>query len=318
LINYIIRRLLQALIVVVLVTLLVFLAMHLLPGDPITLYVTENQLAVFGQEQIDFLKHQYGLDKPMIVQYFNWMKGLFQGNLGRSVLFQVDSKDLILQRIPITLQIGIAAFILDILIGVPAGIISAARRSKFIDTLITFFANIGITIPNFWLGFILVYIFSLQLKILPVQGYTSPFTDIGMNIKQLILPVFCLSVTGIAGIVRQTRSSMLEVINQDYIRTAWSKGLTERAILFKHALKNGMIPVMTLLGMRVRTIIGGTVLIETVFNLPGIGRLATDSLFAQDYQVVQSITVLIAVTAVVSNLVVDLLYGVFDPRIRYA
>lgn len=315
---YIVRRLLQAIIVLILVTLMVYLAMNLLPSDPLTIYVTEQQVAGFGPEKIEQLKQELGLDKPVIIRYFDWLGGLFHGNLGRSLLYEMDASELIALRLPVTLQVGLMAFVINALIGIPAGVISAARRSKFIDNFITFFANIGITVPSFWLGYILVFIFALKMELLPVYGYTSPFEDLGMNIKQMILPVICLSVHGIAGIARQSRSSMLEVISQDYIRTAWSKGLTEWKILMKHALKNGMIPVITFLGLSVRAVIGGTVIIETVFEMQGIGRLATNSVFAQDYQVVQAVVLMIAFFVTVTNLAVDLLYGVIDPRIRYS
>lgn len=315
--TYIVKRLLQALLVLIIVTLLVFLAMHLLPGDPITLYVTEQQAAGFTPEKIAMIKHQYGLDKPLMLQYVDWIGGLFQGKMGKSLVYDMDTGIMIRQRLPVTIELGVLALIVNVVIGVPAGIICAARRSKFIDSFITFFANIGITVPSFWLGYLLVYLFALKLRILPVYGYTPPLEDIGMNLKQMILPVICLSAPGIAGIARQTRSSMLEVINQDYIRTAWSKGLSERAILMKHALKNGLIPVLTFIGLSVRIIIGGAVIIETVFNLQGIGRLATDAVTGQDYQVVQAVVLMIAFFITVTNLVVDLLYGVLDPRIRY-
>ncbi len=210
------------------------------------------------------------------------------------------------------------ALFISIIIGIPAGVICAVRRGKWIDTVVTVLANIGITVPVFWLGVMLVYLFSLQLHWLPVQGYTSPFQDLGKSVRQLIMPIFCLSIFPIASITRQTRSSMLEVMRQDYIRTAWSKGLKERIIVSKHALKNALIPVVTLLGMSLSHIIGGSVIIETVFNIPGMGRMAVNAVFAHDYPVVQGFIFLIAVLIVTVNLIVDISYGWLDPRIRYS
>jgi len=179
-------------------------------------------------------------------------------------------------------------------------------------------SNIGITIPTFWLGLMLVYLFSLTLHWLPVQGYTSPFVDPVQNLRQCAMPIFCLAIAPLAMITRQTRSSMLEVTRQDYIRTAWSKGLTERIIVMRHMLKNSLIPVITLLGISMSNIIGGSVVIETVFNIPGMGRMAVNAVFAHDYPVVQGTVLLIALTVLLINLIVDISYGWFDPRIRYA
>jgi peptide/nickel transport system permease protein len=263
------------------------------------------------------MRHQYGLDKSMIVQYFDWLGGVFHGDFGRSILNHVPVADEIFRRVPITLNIGLPAFILGIIFGVPAGIICAIRRGKSIDTLVTTLSNIGITIPVFWLGFLLIYIFGLQLKWLPVQGYTSPFDNLWLNIKQLILPVICLAVFPVASTSRQTRSSMLDVMKNDYIRTAWSKGLKENVIILRHAVKNSLIPVVTLSGMGLSMIIGGSVIDETVFNIPGMGRLAVQAVFSQDYPYVQAVVLFVAVVVLLANLITDIAYGWLDPRIRY-
>jgi len=196
-------------------------------------------------------------------------------------------------------------------------VISAVRRGTWLDTIVTILANIGITVPIFWLGIILMYIFALELKWLPVFGYTSPFNDFWMSTRQLVMPVFCLAIFSLSSIIRQTRSSMLEVMRQDYIRTAWSKGLRERVVIYRHALKNGLIPVITLIGMSLSMVIGGSVLIETVFNIPGLGRALVTAVFTKDYQVVQGFSLIIAAVVLVTNLIVDISYGWFDPRIRY-
>jgi peptide/nickel transport system permease protein len=316
---YIIRRLLLGILVLVLVTVLVFLVMRLLPGDPLTLYISQSQLSS-GQltvDQLAELRHEFGLDKPLAMQYIDWIKGVFHGDFGKSVFYATEVSTLIRERMPITLYLGALAFIFSSIVGVLFGIICAIRRGKWIDSVVTVLANTGITIPSFWFGILLIYIFSLQLHLLPTGGYVSPFTDFAKNIRQAIMPVFCLSLFSIASLTRQTRASVLEVVKQDYIRTAWSKGLRERVIIFRHTIKNALIPVTTIIGVQVSLIFGGSVLIETVFNIPGMGRLLTQSVFQHDYQVVQAGVLIVAVVVTLSNLIVDISYGWFDPRIRY-
>jgi peptide/nickel transport system permease protein len=317
-ITYIIRRLLQTLVVLTIVSILVFLGIRMLPGNPILMLVSSNELQQYSEEKIKALEHEFGLDKPMAVQYFTWLSGVFtRGDLGQSILHGKPVTNLIIFRFPITFHLGITALILAIIIGVPAGIVCAVRRGKWEDSVVTLLANLGITIPSFWLGMLLIYVFGLYFRVLPVFGYISPFTNFWMSMKMIIMPVICLALFPIASITRQTRSSMLEVMRQDYIRTAWSKGLKEVIIIVKHALKNGLIPVITLLGMNVGIIIGGSVLIETVFNIPGMGRLAVDAITNQDYPIVQGVVLLIATAVALTNLFVDLSYGWLDPRIRY-
>jgi peptide/nickel transport system permease protein len=317
-ITYIIRRLLMAAIVLVIVSLLVFFAMRLLPGDPIRMLVTQSAKQSFSEEQIQLLRHEAGLDRPMFVQYVSWVGNIFKGDLGKSILSHTPVASDIFKRLPITLHIGLTAFVIGLILGIPAGVICAMKRGKFIDTFVTTLSNIGITIPTFWLGVMMIYLFGLYFKVLPVMGYTSPFTDLGMCTKQLIMPVICEALFPLAANARQTRSSMLEVMKQDYIRTAWSKGLREQVIILRHALKNGLIPIVTLSGMGLSMIIGGAVIIEQVFNIPGMGRLAINSILNQDYPYVQGITLITATTVLLVNLLVDLSYGWFDPRIRYS
>jgi peptide/nickel transport system permease protein len=315
--SYIIRRLIQSVIVILIVTIMVFVGMRLLPGDPIYLLFNPNQLQNMTREQLDKIRHDAGLDRPMVIQYFDWLGGVFKGDLGESILTKEPvSKDLA-KRIPITAYIGALAFVIAVIIGIPAGIISAIRRGTWLDSLVTTLANLGITVPIFWAGIMLMWAFAVKLDWLPTSGFTSPFDDFWLSTKKLVMPVFCLSVFTIAGNARQARSSMLEVLRQDYIRTAWSKGLRERAVIMRHALKNSLIPVVTLAGMGIAGIFGGSVLIEQVFNIPGMGRLAVDSLFQHDYTYVQGITLVMTGIVVFSNLLVDLSYGWLDPRIRY-
>lgn len=314
---YIIHRLIHALIVVFIVTLLVFFLMHLLPGDPILLFLTEEQLAELSDEDIMLIRHDFGLDKPIVVQYWDWLSGIVRGDFQESMFYRMPVSTMIIKALPITLHLGMLAFLLAVILGIPMGVISAVRRATKLDTILTVLANIGITIPSFWLAFLLIYIFGLKAGVLPVFGYESPFEDFWLNTRQIILPVFCLSIFGLASAARQTRSSMLEVSQQDYIRTAWSKGLSERVVILKHALKNGIIPVLALKGVSLSHVIGGSVFIETIFNIPGMGRLAVNAVLNQDYMVVQGVTLVIAVVVTIVNLLVDLSYGWIDPRIRY-
>jgi peptide/nickel transport system permease protein len=314
---YIIRRFLQSIIVIIVLSILIFLAMRILPGDPISMFVSRESQQVLTQGQIDIARHEYGLDKPLAVQYFVWMGGVMHGDLGKSLFYRKNVTEIISKRVPVTLYIGLIAFVISNLLGVLTGLVAAVRRGKAMDLIVTIGANIGITMPTFWLGIIMIYILGLQLKWLPIMGYTSPLEDFWLSTKQIVMPVICLGIFPLAAISRQTRSSMLEIIGQDYIRTAWSKGLKERVIVVKHVLRNGLIPVITLSGMQVGTILGGAVIIETVFNISGMGRLAVDALFSLDYQVIQGVVLLIGTMVVFTNFIVDLTYGWFDPRIRY-
>jgi peptide/nickel transport system permease protein len=316
-VNYIIRRFIQSIIVILIVTILVFAGMRLLPGDPIYMLFNPNQIQNMTHEQLDQIRHEHGLDRSMAVQYFDWLGGVFKGNIGNSILTEEPISVDLAKRIPITAYIGVLAFLLALILGIPAGIISAIRRGTWLDSIVTTLANLGITVPIFWLGIMLMWLFAVRLHWLPTSGYTSPFKDFELSTRMLIMPVICEAIFAIAGNCRQARSSMLEVLRQDYIRTAWSKGLRERAVITGHALKNSLIPIVTLAGMGIAGIFGGSVLIEQVFNIPGMGRLLVDSLFQHDYTYVQGITLVMTAIVVFSNLLVDLSYGWLDPRVRY-
>lgn len=315
---YIIRRLLIGILIIFLVTLIVFFVIRLLPGDPLIIYL--GQQATSGSVsavQLDALRHEYGLDRPLIVQYGNYLSDLFHGNLGTSIYYHEKISSLLADRLPITLTLGLTAFVLSTIFGIILGVLAAIRRGTWIDTLVTGSANLGITIPVFWLGLLLMYVFGLKLAWLPIAGYVSPFSNFVEGVKTMVLPVFCLGLNSLAGTARQTRSSMLEVVRQDFIRTAWSKGLSEQVVILRHALKISLIPVVTLMGMGIGYVIGGSVLVETVFAIPGLGRLLTQSIFAQDYTVIQAGVLVISAIIVVANLIVDISYGWIDPRIRY-
>ena len=315
---YIMRRLLMTLIVLLLVTLIVFFVIRLLPGDPLLIFVAQSQTTgSMSMKEVEHLRVEFGLDKPILVQYVLWMWGILHGDLGMSINYHEDVGKLMAERFPVTLCLGIPAFVLSIVLGILLGLVAALRRGTWIDAIATSFANIGITIPVFLLGLLLIYQFGLRLGWLPIAGYTSPFENLWLFTKKAIMPVICLSIVGLAMNARQMRSSVLEVIQQDYVRTAWSKGLRERVIVSRHILKNSLIPVITLMGIGVGFLFAGSVLVETIFAIPGVGRLLVTSVFAQDYVVVQSGTLVIAVIIMLSNLIVDISYGWLDPRIRY-
>jgi len=308
----------QAILVIIIVTFLVFIVIRLLPGDPILIYLSSQDIQTLTIEQIEAAKAQFGLDKSLFLQYFNWIGDLLRGDLGMSIFYYQKVSGLISERLPVTLILGIIAFIFSHVIGVIAGTISALRRGKWIDTIVTVIANIGITVPSFWMGILLIYFFGLKLDWFPRFGYISPVTDITAFLHHAVLPVICLAVFPLASVARQTRSSILEVAQQDYIRTAWSKGLKEQSIIIKHMLKNGLIPIVTLSGIGLSYILGGSVLIETVFNIPGMGRLAVEAIQSQDYSIIQAIILFTAVMVVLVNFLVDVTYGWLDPRIRYS
>jgi peptide/nickel transport system permease protein len=310
---FIIRRALLSVIVLLLITILAFSLIHIMPGDPAVSALGMDA----SREQLDKLRKELWLDRPLLVQYGHWLSNAIHGDLGKSIIYRENVLGMITNRLPKTIHLALLALILGTTLGVSAGVISAIRRGKILDSVITLSANIGIAIPIFWLGILGIYSLGLKLGWLPIQGYTSPFDDFWMSIQKAIMPVICLSIPSIAVLARQTRSSMLEVIRQDYIRTAWAKGLKERVIMSRHALKNALIPVVTLLGIQLRTLFGGSVLVETVFNIPGMGRLLVNSVITKDFIIVQATVFVIAILVLLANLLVDISYGWLDPRIRY-
>jgi peptide/nickel transport system permease protein len=314
LLTYIVRRLLLSVVVLFLVTVLSFAIIQIIPGDPAALMLGSEA----SREQIADLRHDLYLDRPVVVQYWHWVSHAVTGDLGKSLKYQESVTKIIAERIPVTLNLTILSLILSVILGIGAGIICAVRRGSALDAIVTVLANLGIAVPTFWLGILGIYFFGLKLGWLPIQGYISPFEDFWLSIRKDIMPVICLAIPSIAVLARQTRSSMLDVIRQDYIRTAWSKGLKERAIIMTHALKNALIPIITLLGLQLRLVVGGSVVVETVFNIAGMGRLIVSSTFARDFVTIQAVTLIIAIVVLFANLIVDISYGWLDPRIRYS
>lgn len=317
LLTYIARRIILALIIVLLVSFAIFILIRMLPGDPIEMIISASQLENYTQEQIDAIRRDRGLDKPVLVQYVVWLGQMLRGDFGNSIVRNFNVGSEMSTKITVTMIVGLTAFLLGLVIGPLLGIISAVRSGKFIDSLVTVIANIGITIPTFWLGILLIFFFGLRLKILPLYGYTFPWDNLGMSIKQSILPIFVLALSPIASSARQMRASVLEVLGEDYTRTAWAKGLNERKVTWRHVIKNALMPVITLQGTMLRNVIGGAVVVETVFVIPGMGKFLVDGVLSRDYPVVQAVTVVMTIIVVLSNLIVDLFYGWVDPRIQY-
>jgi len=319
LVGYVIRRIFMGLIVIIIVTILVFLLIRLLPGDPLLMYLTQQQYrdVTFSPAQLAELQHRFGLDKSLPMQYISWVADMFHGDFGESIRLQKPVSKLILERMPVTIHLSIIGAIFATVFGIGFGIICALRRGTWLDTVLTFLANIGITVPSFWAAILLIYLFGLKLHWVPIGGYTSPFTDFWLNTRQIALPVFCEALFGLAANTRLTRSCMLDVIAQDYIRTAWAKGLKERVIVLRHTIKNGLIPIIANMAFLVAGLFGGSVIIETLFNINGVGRLLTSALLGQDYMIVQASTLLFVGLITFSNIAVDISYGWLDPRIRY-
>ena len=310
--KFIIKRVLISIVVVFLVSVFAFSLMHILPGDPARLSLGEEA----SQEDVDALREELNLNKPVLEQYFIWISGIFRGDFGQSIQYHRPVLDIMQERLPRTVAIGLPTLVISTIIGIAFGIISAIRRGKFIDQVITFLATIGMGTPVFWIGILGIYLFAMRLGILPIQGFTSPTEDFAKYVHQASLPVFCLSTHQVASVSRQTRTNMLDVINQDYIRTAKANGIRPSSIVFKHALRNALIPIVTVIAMQVRMVIGGSLIVEQVFNIAGIGQLLQTAVGNRDYLIVQGAVLVISLVTVGCNLLVDILYGVVDPRIR--
>lgn len=311
--TYITRRFIQTVIVLFLVSFLSFMLIQIMPGDPAAAMLGPDA----KPDEVLSMRRELGLDKPFLVQYLNWLVNLLHGDLGKSLMYREPVTRLFATRLPVTLYLAFLAFILSGTLGIVAGIISAIRRGGFLDQIVSLSANVGIAIPVFWLGIIGIYFFGMKTGWLPIYGWTSPFEDFIKSAKQSLMPVILLAIPGISVLARQSRSSMLEVINQDYIRTAVSKGLLRSVVIFRHALKNALIPIVTLMGLHVRILVGGSVLVETIFSIPGLGRLMVGSAINKDILVVQGSVLLIGTVVCLVNLLVDISYGWLDPRTRY-
>jgi peptide/nickel transport system permease protein len=309
---YLARRLLQLLPTLFFVTVIIFLLQQLLPGDPALVMAGEEK----DPDVIEQIRRQYRLDQPLPIQYVFWLKNVLTGNLGESMRLKEPVATLIAQKFPVTLQLALMALLISLVIGIPAGVISAVKKNTATDYLVNVISLWGISTPNFWLGIMLIFLFSVHLGWLPASGYVSPFEDFWMSIKTTILPAFVLGNSFAAVLMRHTRSAMLQAMSADYVRTARAKGLAEKVVVVKHAMRNALTPVITLGALEFGTLLSGAVLTEQVFSIPGFGKLIVDSVFNRDYAVVQGVTLITATTYILLNLLADIAYVLVNPRLR--
>ncbi|MFC3217628.1 ABC transporter permease [Tianweitania populi] len=308
------RRCLVVLPTLIIVSILVFGMQKLLPGDPILALAGEDR----DPQTMAYLQEKYRLNDPIPVQYAVWLKQIVTGDFGVSVRTDVPVADLIFQKLPVTIQLAAFAMVVALLIGVPAGIISAVHKGTVTDYSINVAALSGLSIPNFWLGILMILVVSVQWQLLPSSGYTSPLEDLGQNIRTMIMPALVLG-TGLAGVLmRHTRSAMLGVLRSDYVRTARAKGLNERTVIIRHALRNALVPIITLSTLLFGELLAGAVLTEQIFTIPGFGKLIVDAVFTRDYAVVQGVVLCTAVGFILMNLLADILYILVNPRLRDA
>ena len=311
--RYLLRRLGTVAPVLLVVSVVVFSLIHLTPGDPITIMLREESDPATAAT----LRRQLGLDRPLPLQYATWLGHALQGDLGRSIRTNQPVAEAIRQRVPVTLSLGAAALLVALAVGLPAGILAAVRRNSAVDLASAALAVSGVSLPTFWLGVLLVFFFSVTLGWLPPLGWVSPSRDFGGWLRSLILPAVTLGTAIAAVVMRMTRASLVEVLGVEYIRTARAKGLTERRIVLGHGLRNALIPVVTEIGLQTGALLGGAVITETIFALPGVGRLLVDAIFQRDFPVVQGVVLVLAVNFLAISFLVDLAYAWLDPRIRY-
>jgi peptide/nickel transport system permease protein len=306
------RRVLLTIPVLLLVSVIVFTLIALIPGDPALVFIGGEA----GQDAVEALRKQMGLDRPLAVRYAIWLRHVLQGDLGKSVRDGRPVLEVLLMKLPVTVELAVIAMAVSWAIAIPAGVLAAWKRRSAIDYAATTVALAGISIPNFWLGIMLIYLLAVNLRWLPPSGYIEPWIDPIGNIRMMIMPATVLGTALAALVMRLLRSSMLEVMGAEFVRTAHAKGLSERIVLLRHALKNALIPVVTVMGLQLGGLLGGAVITETIFAVPGIGRLAIESIFTRDYPMVQGVVLFSAIAIVCVNLSVDILYSLIDPRIR--
>jgi peptide/nickel transport system permease protein len=312
--RFIARRILIAIPTIIIVSVLVFTLQQLLPGDPVLTMAGEER----DPEVLAFLREKYRLNDPVPIQYFAWIGQVLQGNLGISLRTDIPVLTLILGKLPVTLELAIFAMIIALAIGIPTGIISAVRKGTSVDYAANVVALSGLSIPNFWLGILLIMLISVRWQLLPASGFVPPSEDLWLNIKTMIMPAFVLGTGLAASLMRHTRSAMLGVLRSDYIRTARAKGLVSRVVIMKHALRNALIPIITLSTLLFGELLAGAVLTEQIFTIPGFGKLVVDAVFNRDYAVVQGVVLCTAVGFIVMNLLADILYVLANPRLRHA
>ncbi|SEU06526.1 ABC transporter permease [Paracoccus homiensis] len=311
--GYILRRLLATIPVLLIVSVFVFLLLRLTPGDPAAILAGDAATPA----QLERIRDSLGLNDPLHVQFLTWFGQMLQGDFGTSLISNTDVLDMVSDRLGPTVNIAVMTIIISVLLAVPMGVIAAWRHRSWIDFAVMSFSVLGFSVPVFVIGYILIQIFAIELRWVPVQGYKSPADGLGAFFSRAVLPSLTLATIYVALIARMTRASMLEVLGEDYIRTARAKGVRENVVLFRHALRNAAVPILTIIGTGFALLISGVVVTESVFNIPGIGRLTVDAILARDYPVIQAMILLTAGIYVMVNLLVDLSYSLFDPRIRY-
>jgi peptide/nickel transport system permease protein len=310
---YVIRRLFSTLIVMAIVAVFVFLLLHLSPGDPVAIIAGDNAT----QDQIDAIRQRLGLDDPLPVQFLRWISHVVQGDLGVSIFSNEPVLKLVQQRLEPTVSLALTTLLVAVTLAVSFGVVAAWKAGSWIDRLLMVVSVVGFSVPVFVVGYLLIYVFAIQLRWLPVQGYTPLAEGVGLWARNLVLPSLALGLAYVALIARITRASMLDVLSEDYIRTARAKGVATSSTLLKHALKNAGVPIVTVIGIGVALLISGVVITETVFNIPGVGRLVVDAISKRDYPIIQGVILIFSGVYVLVNLAVDLTYTLIDPRIRY-
>lgn len=316
--RYIAGRLIQTVFIVWLVTVLTFILLTLSPGDPLQIQLEQaaSSGSSMSEEQVEALRERLGLNDNIVQRYATWVEGLVTGDWGTSTRTRQPVFDALVDRAPVTIMLAMLSSAFAISVAVPVGVLAALRRNSLFDRIATIGALTGVAMPNIWLGLLVILLFSVQLGWLPPSGYVSLTDDFIGSLKHMILPAFVLGTSEMATITRQTRSSMLEVIRQDYVRTARAKGLGGYTVIVHHALRNALLPVTTILGFRFGGILSGSVIVETIFALPGMGRLAVQAIFVQDYYVTMAFVMIVAVAVALANLLTDLMYTILDPRIQ--
>jgi peptide/nickel transport system permease protein len=311
--RYLFRRVLETVPVILMVAVMVFIMLRITPSDPAAILAGDNA----NSDQVAAVRQALGLDKPILQQFFIWIGKLAQGDLGESFFFKKSVASLVAERIEPTLSLALFTIVIAVMVAVPLGVLAAYWRGSLLDRVIMGFSVLGFSIPVFVVGYLLIYLLAMQLQWLPVQGYQRIGEGLGGWAQRLILPSLTLSVIYVALIARMTRASVLETLSEDYIRTARAKGQAERLVLFRHALRNAAVPILTVIGISIALLIGGVVVTETVFTIPGLGRLTVDAVLARDYPTIQAVILLFSLLYVLVNLAIDLAYAIFDPRIRY-
>lgn len=309
--QHVIRKVLMVIPLLILISIILFILISMLPGDAVLSMIGDTGDIAY----IEQLRSQIGLDKPLYQQYFDWIRNLFKGDLGRSILTRQPVVNIVKVRFPVTLELTILAILISMVIAIPAGILSAVKRNSVWDVIMSVVSMFGIAMPPFWIGILAIMFFSLKLNWLPASGFIPFFQDPIANLRSLAMPAFTVGLAFAATVMRQTRSAFLEILNQDFIMTARSKGLREKIVLWKHALRNALIPIITVISLQIGRLIGGSVVTETVFALPGMGREIADGLLSRDYPVVMAMILITAVFVVVTNTIVDVLVVLVDPRI---